>query len=267
MYFITIVTVLVFSYLISSGIIGNATPDLAYIFYGSKIDALWFLQTMSFTHFTQPPILNIGWTLQIEFFFYFAIGLVLTLGIKTFEGLEVGLILLFFAALALSTSSVIANAFANSMIIEFMLGFFLYRIVSRKTLLPRAVAVAVLIITIPLLLQVEFSGQVKLLGGLHRAVFWGMGAFFMTWATISLEKFTPQLRFLELLGNSSYSLYLTHGFVAPLFVFFWMRMGFVNSISVWIYLPLYFMTCQAFALLSYRFVEKPLNNALRERLK
>jgi exopolysaccharide production protein ExoZ len=267
MYCITIATVLIISYFVHSEVIGHATPDLAYIFNGSKIDAIWFLETMSFTHFTRPPILGIGWTLQIEFFFYFAISLVLAAGVKTFEGLEAGLILLFFVALALSASSSIASAFANPMIIEFMLGFFLYRLVSRNTLIPRDAAIAVLVLTIPLLLQIETNNLLKISGALYRPVVWGIGAFFLTWAAISLEKFTPHLRFLELLGNSSYSLYLTHGFIAPLFVFYWVGMSFITKVPGWLYLAIYFITCQSFAYLAYKFIETPLNTAIRKRLK
>ncbi|MEX5582465.1 acyltransferase family protein [Pseudomonas lurida] len=267
MYFITISVVILISYMVSSGKIPNVTADLAYIFNMSKADPMWVLQTLTFTHWNKPPLLGIGWTLQVEFMFYASIAAVLFFRIKTFEGLETGILIFFFAAILLSKKSEVAYAFANPMIIEFMLGFFLYRIISNGVLLEKRTSMIVLIGVLPAVIAIELSGAIPLTGALYRPVAWGLPAFLMTWAAISLESVTPPSKSLALLGDASYSLYLTHGFVSPVFVFFWVSTELFQVVPWWIYLPVYFAICQSIGLIAHLYIEKPLNTLIRKTFR
>lgn len=264
MYFLTIACVVTLSLAVGAGVIKNATADLAYIFNPSKADPLWLLETLTFTHWTRPPVLGIGWTLQVEFLFYASIAAVLLFRVRTLAGLEAGILSFFFFALVLSSRSDAANSFANPMIFEFMLGFFLYRLVSGGVILEKRLAMVIAILAIPALIAIELSGSVKLAGTLYRPVAWGVPAFFLVWAALSLENQTRNSRVLSLLGDASYSLYLTHGFVSPVFVFAWITFGLNESVAWWIYLPIYFCVCQVVGLLAHIYVEKPINSSIRK---
>lgn len=262
-YFLTIMTILAISAAVVTGVIENPTPGLAYFFNGSKIDGRWLLETLTFTHWERAPILGIGWTLQVEFMFYVAIAVILSLRVKTLEGLEAGLLIFFFASFLLSTFSPIANSFANAMILEFMLGVFLYRIVSKGVLLPKYVAILIIIATIPLVLMIDKNAAIRGLGFLYRPIAWGIPAFFLTWAALSIERITPSIKGVELLGDASYSLYLTHGFFAPVFIFMWERSGLTEHTTWWVYLIAYVIACQGLAIATHLYIEKPLNNIIR----
>lgn len=267
MYCFTISVVVLVSWLVMNGKIDNVTNDLAYFFNGSKMDGAWYVQTLTFTHWTRPPILGIGWTLQVEFMFYTAIAVVLLFRAQTLATLEVGLVVFFFAAMLLVSNpqvGAVATTFANPMIVEFMLGIFLYRLVSGGTLMPRSVAIAVAVLAIPLFLFVEHNGLLKIPGLLYRPVAWGMPAFLLVWAALSLERETKESKMFGLLGDASYSLYLVHGFVAPLFLFFWMRAGLDQTVNIWIYLACYLLLCHAAGISAHLYLEKPLNTAIRK---
>lgn len=264
MYFVTILIVILTCYVVSSGKIPNVTTDLAYIFNMSKADPVWILQTLTFTHWNKPPLLGIGWTLQVEFLFYVSIACVLLTKAKTLEGIEAGIIVFFFTCLLMSSNSEIALAFSNPMIIEFMLGFFLYRMVSNGVLIQKNIALLIVLGAIPAFIAIELSGAVTLSGAIYRPVAWGVPAFLLTWAAISLEKYTPASKTFSLLGNSSYSLYLTHGFASPIFVFFWVSNDLPQIVPWWIYLPIYFTLCQAIGIFAHLYIEAPLNNLIRK---
>ncbi|MFB4392147.1 MULTISPECIES: acyltransferase family protein [unclassified Pseudomonas] len=264
MYFITIACVIVISYAVGSGFIPNVTADLAYIFNPSKANPLWVFETLTFTHWSRPPVLGIGWTLQVEFLFYVSIAAVLLFRVNTLAGMEAGILSFFFLTLLLSSHSEVASAFANPMIFEFMLGFFLYRIVSSNVTMNKNIAIFILAISAPALLAIELSGAIKLSGTIYRPVAWGVPAFFLVWAALSLEQYTKDSKIFSLLGDASYSLYLTHGFISPLFVFIWISFGLADTIPWWIYLPLYFAVCQGIGVVAHLYVEKPINNSIRK---
>jgi peptidoglycan/LPS O-acetylase OafA/YrhL len=130
--------------------------------------------------------------------------------------------------------------------------------------MPRSVAIAVAVLAIPLFLFVEHNGLLKIPGLLYRPVAWGMPAFLLVWAALSLERETKESKMFGLLGDASYSLYLVHGFVAPLFLFFWMRAGLDQTVNIWIYLACYLLVCHVAGISAHLFIEKPLNTAIRK---
>lgn len=267
MYCFTISVVVLVSWLVMNGKIDSVSNELAYFFNGSKMDLTWYVQTLTFTHWTRPPILGIGWTLQVEFMFYAAIAVVLMFRAQSLATLEVGLIVFFFTAMLLTSSRQMgdmATSFTNPMIIEFMLGIFLYRLVSGGTLMPKNLAIACAILSIPAFLFIELNQLIKVSGMLYRPIAWGMPAFLLVWSALSLEQYTKDSKAFGLLGDASYSLYLIHGFVAPIFSFFWVRSGLDQIINIWIYLACYLLVCHAAGIGGHLYIEKPMNSAIKK---
>lgn len=267
MYLIIILVVMLLSYLVANGIIANPSADLAYIFNGSKLEFKWFLETVTFSHWSRPPLLNIGWTLQFEFIFYAAIALVVFLGLKKFEALEIALLGFFFlfAMIGYSAATVsgVVRTLGSPIIFEFIFGMLLYRLVSSQVLISKYVALIIVAVTIPVFLFVELNIQFRMDAPFHRLFISGPAAFLLVWSALSLEKLTKENWFFELLGDASYSLYLVHGVVAPLFAFIWTSYGLDQNVSVLIYISAYILACHAVAIFAHLKIEKPINRFLR----
>lgn len=268
-YLVITFMVLVISFLVNAGAISNATADLAYAFNGSKLDLAWFLQTMTFTNVGKPPLLTIGWTLQYEFIFYCFLTALLVFKPARLSFIEIGSVLVFAAvrllyATVLSESPVMA-LLSNWVIAEFFLGLLLYRLVSFGVLFPAWLAVLLIILFTPLYWYVNMNVVVH--ADYARFLSWGIPAFFLVWTVLSMEGKVPKISAILLLGDASYSLYLSHGIVAPLFVYGWVSYGLDLRVGVGGYLAAYVSVCIAAALLFYKLIERPMGMGFKSLIK
>ncbi|KWV70158.1 Acyltransferase family protein [Pseudomonas fluorescens] len=266
MYFITILAVAFFSILIESGTISNPSATLYYFFNHTKLEPRWILETLTFTHWSRPPLLNIGWTLQYEFIFYSVMALVILLKSKKLESLEIGLFGIFFFLSMLNVALGNANGFiktvSSPIIFEFIMGVVLYRTVSSGVLINKYLSIAILLSTIPALIYTQLNIPLNIDAQFYRLFICGSAAFMIVWAALSLEGITKEIKFLGLLGDASYSLYLMHGVVSPLFVFAWTMYGLENSVNIWIYLATYTIVCHTVGIFAHLKIEKPISKAL-----
>lgn len=263
MYAITIASIVVCSLVVSSGFISNPTTDLNYFFNIYRADPTWIMQTLSFTHWTRPPLLTIGWTLQLEFIFYVSIAVVLLFGAKTFTRMVVGLFIIFAIATCLSGVSKAASVVASPIIFEFFLGIFLYKITSMNILLPTRTAITTALACVPLFFLIDGLGLASP-GTYLRPITWGVPAFLLVWSMLSLEKNLPKYKLMLLLGDSSYSLYLIHGILSPWFAYLWLYYDLL-SMPAWFYLVIYLICCQTAGIAAHLYLEKPINTFIRNR--
>lgn len=267
LYLIIILSVMFVSGLVASGTIKNPSVELAYFFNSSKLEPSWLLETMTFTHWSRPPILSIGWTLQFEFIFYVAISLILLMKAKKIESLEIGTLGIFLVLSIISLSTANAPAFLKTMaspiIFEFIMGFMLYRIVSSGVLMHKSLALLVAVATIPVFILIEMNLTTIIDPQYRRLLISGTLSFLLVWAALSLETYTRESKLFELLGDASYSLYLVHGVVAPIYLSAWLYYGLDKTISIWIYTSSYIIFCHAAGLLTHLRIEKPTNNLLK----
>lgn len=267
LYLVATVVVVFISWLVSSGAISQPTADFAYIFNGSRLDASWIFKTMTFMNFDRPPILGIGWTLQFEFLFYFLLAGLLILGIKKANSLEffaIFALVLFAAGSAITHGeSRVLVTLSSQMFIEFILGMYLYRMYSSGCVLPKWLAWIGIISFFPLFAFTN-SG-VFAYNDYSRLLTWGVPAFVIVWSALSLEGHIPHSRIFLLLGDSSYSLYLSHGISAPIFLFAWTKLGLDKTVSIIPYVVIYYFYCQAIALACYKLIEKPVNGWIKKK--
>ncbi len=160
------------------------------------------------------PLLSVGWTLNFEMFFYALLGLCLWLAgaafIKPLLGLLAGLVLL---GVFLKPEGAVLFTYTSPLILEFagglLLGIFYQRGV--RISLGAACVLAGLAVVVVLM-----STSAALLSHWARVVGWGLPALGLMAAAVLVRVGRWDNRFILLLGNASYAIYLFHPIVITL---------------------------------------------------
>jgi exopolysaccharide production protein ExoZ len=202
------------------------------------------------------PIVENGWTLNYEMFFYalFALwmaaprhlrlaGLVLTLGVLVVLG-----------KLAGPFTTPVAAACTSPLILEFAAGALLAHVWLRGGLRLGLLQALSLILL-----------GCYCVGATHPRVVILAGAALIVAGSLQPRICALENRLLLQLGNASYSLYLTHQFVIDAVGPWWPRLfphpSWVSSV---LYMTFTLVLCTSVAWLCYRFLERPLTSQLRK---
>jgi exopolysaccharide production protein ExoZ len=236
------------------------TPDLV-------IKSLLFIPDFHPASGTIAPLLAVGWTLQYEAFFYLVFACVLPLGLAA-RAVAVALL---FLALEVSArlavpDGALAVFLSNPVIIEFVAGMAMYWLYRRGGVTRRA-GLAVAVLALPCALWVVGSGAGSPLAEVvdHRwlrPICWGIPALLVFYAGLALLDVPGAVgRALVKLGDASYSLYLCHLFVAAAVGKAWAALGGGPSLAVGLLVVV--PASIAVALLSHRYIERPLGAMVR----
>jgi exopolysaccharide production protein ExoZ len=167
------------------------------------------------------PVLTVGWTLAFEMFFYLLFSLALYLRVSPFRFVNA----IFFAMLLLGVfwkppHDALAFFF-SPLLLDFTLGMIIGLGVQRGICLPVPVCVAVIVVATVLLFGLDHAalGMPFFTSALPAMLL--VGGFVFGDAAIS--RFLPAL--LPRLGDSSYSLYLSHPFVVPAVTVILVKLG------------------------------------------
>ncbi|WP_454762120.1 acyltransferase family protein [Caulobacter segnis] len=201
------------------------------------------------------PLLIPGWTLQYEMFFYSVFAVLIAAGIKRLGvALVVCMAVLVAAGLLIHPTGALGRVYTNPLLLEFSAGVIIGATTTqRPTLL------------VPSLAWLAPVGALLLacsdIVTLPRVVEWGAPAVMLVVGCLAWERARKPapLRWLAVLGDASYSLYLTHTITLSLVREIWRRMVPTSAT------PLMFAgfaiaciaTSIAVGLASYYLVEKP----------
>lgn len=176
------------------GITGSIQPDPAYL-----ASSLAFLPYRAAEHLY--PMLIVGWTLNLEMFFYAVFALAIWLLPRKYVPLA--MTALFTGLVALRPLDPVIAFYANPMILEFIAGIW---IAVLSTKLPGRLAGSALLL-------LGIVGTVAG-GGLPREIGYGIPAILCVIGVLAIERddATPNLPLLRLLGDASYSIYVWHSF-------------------------------------------------------
>jgi peptidoglycan/LPS O-acetylase OafA/YrhL len=169
------------------------------------------------------PLVTPGWTLNIEMMFYVVFGCAIWFANRK------PLLFALIAAIPMIALALVGLAFqphgilgfyADPIILEFVYGIFIARHTMRNALLPMSALVLGLMFLLLLgLLCIPPEGPLAL-----RSFRFGIPAAVIVF--LALSNTVPRWKFLHVLGDASYSIYISHFFVLSAFAQFWRRFGF-----------------------------------------
>lgn len=212
------------------------------------------------------PILAQGWTLIYEMFFYCIFSMILFITSKPLTRLILLLVMLtsfvILGKLFQSTNPFFVT-YTSTLLFEFFGGAIIgYLFIKNK--LPHTFF-SILIIALGVF---GFLSSYFHFGwGESRVREWGIPSGLIVFGLVSLEKRhkVPISNTFILLGNSSYSLYLSHLLTLDIFGLLWVQ---VNIDTAYFHLMMFFLSITlsiVVGILSYRLVEKPLTMFIKNK--
>lgn len=220
-----------------------------------------------------PTVLTLAWTLSYEFLFYLIFSALILFKFRNRNVWLLGIIIaLTLLGTIFPTHNIQWEFSTNYMILEFGFGVLLCLLYKRlqhlNFYLPAIITALSLSAFILLILfgNKEIAGYGLELFGftpIYRVILWGIPSALFVFGIVFMEKAKPGLmkgnKTMLLLGNASYSVYLTHGLT-------FMAMGLLLNHFTFLkhLLPqdLFLIICIALALITgvlfYKYVEKPL---------
>lgn len=208
------------------------------------------------------PLLYLGWTLNYEMMFYLLFALSLLIAPQRPQWVAAPLLLTLFALGQLVTfDSVPLRFWTEPIVIEFVFGMLAYSIWRRGwlALLNPVVALLLAIGAFVLLVLIHPDGENQ------RVWTWGPLALVVFLATLSLENRWRVPTLWLLIGNASYSLYLTHQYIIAAFQ---KKLGMLDAFTPTKVLLMVaaMVVCCAVAVAFFKLVERPSNLWLRRHL-
>jgi len=206
----------------------------------------------------QPfPVLPPGWTLNYEAVFYLVFASCLILPVRRrIAALTLALVVLSTAGFAWPPGYVML---LNPMFLQFLAGVWLARLAQKQMLPERAIGWLLLGLGLTLFVLLWLSAIDP---DLWRPMIWGLPAVLVVAGAVSVEADGgwPAWRWLGLLGDASYSIYLTHTLTIG---------ALAMTIGAWnppVFVPLALAVAIVGGLATYLWIERPLLARLRQRL-
>lgn len=228
-----------------------------------------FLKSLFFIPFENPtgngltmPIVRVGWTLNMEMFFYsiFAAALFLP---RAFRPIVISVVFLavVFVGSNENQTSVLLSFFGSSIIFEFLLGMVL-GLAFEKRVLPKFTGLLPIVIII---FFIKLTWFPNIFG--TRVLDYGIVSFLLVLGFLGNEgkfKRSPNA-FFTLLGNASYSLYLTHKI--PIVLAFAATFQGAFPTSTWFAWPVLLLVTLSGGIFCHFAIERPMNKAFNKLLK
>ena len=234
-WFLTFIMVVSYAFLPTTAFNGNAPSS------SEVLESLFFVSgAMS----AKWPVLAVGWTLELEMLFYLVFGLALMFSRWSISLLIVTLVL---TTIAFTTSSLIILEFIFGMIAA--LCFHYFRFQSKYGLIMAVFGLVLLLSSINPVVE----------SFLPRVIYWGLPSALIVLGLAYSKPYSQPL--LNILGDSSYSLYLVH--VLVISVFYKILSQLPNDISPELLALFCLLTSMLCGVCLWFFVERPLTKFIR----
>lgn len=243
----------------------------AHIISGDKLSIDHVIASLFFIPWPHPasgsirPILGQGWTLDYEVFFYYiaAISIFLNIAIRKYFITAV-ICAVFFISSAIKDSSYIFEFFGSSIILEFLLGIWLYEFFIRVQKLSWWQSGGMVVVGVIMLI----AGEIYMPQNDYRFIARGLPSLLIAAGIICSadlkREYGRVLKGLSLMGDASYSLYLSHPFVLIPFAAIWFKLGFS---SAFLFVLVSLVACLIVALISFFYIEQPMIRFLSKRME
>lgn len=214
---------------------------------GNLIGSLFFLPIMRDE--TLHPVVEQGWTLSYEMFFYliFSISLLLP-ELRRFWFMIAAMVTVVIVHYLVPFSYV--RVFSEPVILEFAAGIVIGRLWKQGFRLPFRAAIGLMIAGLVLLLASD------LMAHFDRAVRWGVPAVLLLSGAVfaERERSVPKLAFLHFLGDASYSIYVWHVLTGIMVTALLLRVGVPHAAQP----ALIALGSLAFAIVCHLYIERPI---------
>ena len=204
------------------------------------------------------PVVEVGWTLSFEMLFYAAFAIALAARVDPVALVTPAMVALAALSPLRPPAAPPVATLADPMVLEFLFGVFLARIVDRRRA-PRCLALPLALAGLLCLALLPTEGRWM------RTIMWGSAATACLGGFVLLEswlgRWVPAA--LVVIGEASYALYLTHGFVLPLVGAALARTTLGGDTLGLVLIVASLGASLALAIPVYRFVEKPVMERLR----
>lgn len=211
------------------------------------------------------PVFGLGWTLNYEVFFYvfFFVAICLVSARNVLKAVVASIFLVFLVSCFLRFDAAALRFWSDSIVLEFLFGVFIAMAKIRGFRLTPGAAVFCIILAITFWLFGSLSE-------LDRVLKWGLPAWMLT-SAVTLSNFQVRegliSRFFSYLGDTSYSLYLVHMFVIRALSILALKMFHGANLDSVLVFVAYFLAALGGGVLSYKFIERPLTEFLRMRMR
>jgi peptidoglycan/LPS O-acetylase OafA/YrhL len=235
--------------------LGYILSSLFFIPYRNSLDAV-------------APLVVAGWTLSFEMFFYLLFAGALALRIGVARTLTPVMITLAAIGLFYKESWPTLTVLASPLLLEFLAGLLLGQVMIKGYRLNTTASLVIGILALPAFLFVSPWGSPSM-----RVLEWGLPAFLLVLATAMPEEriggFWP--RWVLLIGDASYSLYLSHLLVIAFLVKIFIRshiwtVGVVRRQDEILTTLVCLIVSILVAIPLYLFIEKRITKMLRRKL-
>lgn len=236
------------------------------ILKSTQFDVPHILASLAFIPWLNPadpagemiaPVIVPGWTLNYEMYFYLLFGLCLLVPVRHRIAAITALIGGIFLVANLAPESTAARFYGDTVIFEFVAGVILGRIYKTGVSVSTPVVAVAVVLGFGVLLYNDYRGF-----DLPRLITIGLPAAFIIFFSTAIR--IPDLkawRWLKLLGDASYSIYLTHIFTlaGSRMIYPWV-IGTLQSDTLFVVLMMAMST--AVGLASYYIFEVPVGRTL-----
>lgn len=218
---------------------------------------------------TPDTLIDVSWTLSFEIYFYLVFAATLRFRSSAVSVLmSTTVIISIIIASRLMFTGNLAQFFANPISIEFCFGLLLAQVcktrLRTKTAIGASIFGFVVIATAPLYVP---HASTNALPEFARIIVWGLPAALILFAFLSVRP--PKgigSRFAVLVGDASYSIYLTHVFVMVAYAR-GLKSTLLGSQSQITIIPIVICACVVFGLAVHLLVERPILGLIRDILR
>lgn len=223
-------------------------------------------QTSIWASFTLIPngdkyLINNGWTLSFEFFFYLVFSLFIPFGAGQKALTILALLSLSIIGLLVDTENSYFKFITSPLLLEFVMGIVAYKLIQFKRI-KLIYSIVLISASLSLLFYVNGSGLESKDVIFGRALYAGLPMMMLFLGVVSIEHLMPKDRILYNIGMSSYSLYLLHPFTLSAVTVCFSLVGLMD------YAYLYFFSMLLVSCLSgwvcYKFIELPIGDKIRK---
>lgn len=222
-------------------------------------------------HAAPMPVLELGWTLNYEMFFYVVFaGFVVLRRNQAVVAVATLLGSLVLAGAILQPTAAAPFFWTRPIVLEFILGMGIALLLRHGVVLSGPVRGAFLVAGVAILIAdpVDSSHQAinwTTPNDAWRVIGWGLPAAMIVCAAVLGRQMQPSpLSKLGVqLGDASYALYLSHPFVIVGIRKAMQGFGFDETTMAWAMLGVTVVSCCAFAVIAHRFVERPMTRFIQ----